>query len=68
MNLWENYYSNRDELKRIIVKEIGNINHLYCPTCISLLAHETRGGRKYVTKRNYCHQCGQKLDWSEDNA
>lgn len=32
----------------------------YCPRCGTLLF-----GRDIRSRRNYCFECGQKLDWSE---
>ena len=51
--------------KNLLEEEIGNIIHLHCPNCKRVVTHETEGGRRYITKHNYCHKCGQALDWSE---
>ena len=52
-------------MKKLLEEEIGNIIHIHCPNCKRVVTHETEGGRRYITKHNYCHKCGQALDWSE---
>ena len=50
---------------KLLEKEIGNIIHLYCPNCKRVVTHEIKGGRRYITKHNYCHKCGQAFKWEE---
>ena len=52
--------------KRPKIKEVGFKSISYdCPICenylVSEIDNELVAGQKY----NYCHKCGQRLDWSD---
>lgn len=43
--------------KQIGLKPVTNQYYYFCPKC---------GTRRSIKqKHNYCHDCGQKLDWSQ---
>ena len=35
--------------------------HTYCPKCKTVIANKCN-----VNSLNFCHKCGQSLDWSDD--
>ena len=39
----------------------------YCPNCKKELIVTNDGIVIYKTKTNYCDECGQKLDWSDED-
>ena len=39
---------------------IENYNTYYCPSCNEVLT-----GITHIKNYNYCHGCGQRLDWTE---
>ena len=49
----------REALEKQIPKKLKDDGWLYCPIC----------GRDVLMDRfDYCPDCGQALDWSDDNA
>ena len=49
----------KEALEKQIPKKLKDDGRLYCPIC----------GRDVLLDRfNYCPDCGQALDWSDDNA
>ena len=49
----------REALEKQIPKKLKGDGWLYCPIC---------GRDVLMDKFDYCPDCGQALDWSDDNA
>lgn len=62
----------REARERQTAKKITHESTIYkcctCPNCKNVVDEfETIGDKKLRVAFNYCHFCGQKLDWSDRN-
>lgn len=56
------------QVPKTVTHEATLIKCCTCPTCKNVIdKFEQFGEAKVRVTYNYCHFCGQKLDWSEPN-
>ena len=60
----------QDLLQKLVDKETPmkpKRNLLLCPTCNSDIGVALDYSGEVISKDNYCCECGQKIDWSDDD-
>lgn len=54
-----------------VVDELGDeyeFEHYICPNCKDVLHQRYKKSKEPMRyKQKYCHECGQKLDWEDEN-